>query len=565
MDTTTPAVDPATIVEIPLDQLHDSPTNPRRTFLDIEELAADIRQQGRVLQPLQVRPRRLNPLRDDLVDGYEIVFGHRRKRGAEAAGLASVSCMVREMTDEEVKRAQISENLQRRDVHPIEEAEGFQVLMRDHGITADQLAEQIGKSKSYVYGRLKLLQAVPEIREACVRGEIGSEVALLIVRLGHEHLQKKALGYIKGKYIKLEDGGKDSFRRVKELLNEYFTLNLKTAIFSPEDPTLLPDAGTCTDCPRRAGNAPEFEDIATDAAKPEWSKQNAGADVCTDPDCYAEKKTAFLKREAAALEKEGRTVVTGNAARAAVGANGLVKGAYIALKDVKKELKAIKGPKPETLLIQCPRTGEVTEAVRRTDAQQAGLHVAAKASQQDLHEARRREEAEEQARKQAKADKINEQRLQLLRDVRDAMADTPVTEFDMRLIAAAALRGTEYQGKAVLAQLWGSENATHLADRISTMTLAEATHLARDCTLARNLVVSWHQVQRPEPAEALQAAAAHYGVATAAPAKPKAGSTAYRCPDSGKTWSGRGLKPKWVAEALENGKTLDDLRATEAA
>jgi ParB/RepB/Spo0J family partition protein len=518
MDTTT-----ITVVEIPLDQLRESPFNPRKTFTDIEQLAQDIRSIGRVLQPLLVRPHLVNVLHPNgPVDHYEVVFGHRRLRAATAAGLATVPCMVREMGAEETKRAQISENLSRKDVHAVEEAEGFQVLMRDHGVTADQLAEQIGKSKSYVYGRLKLLQALPEIREACVRGEIGSEVALLVARLRHEGLQKKALGYIKGKYIQLGDGGKDSFRRVKELLNEHFTLNLKTAIFSPDDPTLLPDAGTCTDCPRRASNAPEFEDIATAEAKPDWSKQNAGADVCTDPDCFAEKKTAFLKREAATLQKDGHTVVTGNAARAAVGADGVVKGAYIALKDVKKELRAIKGPKPETLLIQDPRTGEVTEAVRRTDAQQAGLHVAAKASQQDLYEARRREEAEEQAKKQAKADKINEQRLQLLRDVRDAMADTPLTEFDMRLIAAAALRGVGHQDKAALARLWRSENAAHLADRIPTMTLAEATHLARDCALVRGLVVLAHQVQRPEPAKTLQAAATHYGVTTATPTKSKA-------------------------------------------
>ncbi|MEY2893915.1 MAG: hypothetical protein RJA98_3823, partial [Pseudomonadota bacterium] len=111
-----------TIIQIPLDELHDSPTNPRQTFDDasLQELAADIKSIGRVLQPLLVRPRIPALFAGDpsAATGYEIVFGHRRRRGAELAGLSAVACMVRSMTDLEVQRTQISENLQRKDVHP---------------------------------------------------------------------------------------------------------------------------------------------------------------------------------------------------------------------------------------------------------------------------------------------------------------------------------------------------------------------------------------------------------------------------------------------------------------
>ena len=98
------------ITEISVDQLHDSPLQPRTAYLGIEELAANIKAEGRIHQPLLVRPRLTNPLRDDLQDGYELVFGHRRLRAAELAGLATVPCRVRAMTDAEVRSAQLAEN-----------------------------------------------------------------------------------------------------------------------------------------------------------------------------------------------------------------------------------------------------------------------------------------------------------------------------------------------------------------------------------------------------------------------------------------------------------------------
>jgi ParB/RepB/Spo0J family partition protein len=160
-----------TITQLDVDHLHESPFNPRKIFDDtsLAELATDIKAQGRVLQPLLVRPR-VPPLFASASQadpaaacGHEIVFGHRRYRAALLAGLPTVPCMVRALTDDEARPAQISENLQRQDVHPIEEAEGYQALIDDTSgparHTADTIAEQFGKSRSYVYGRLKLLQA----------------------------------------------------------------------------------------------------------------------------------------------------------------------------------------------------------------------------------------------------------------------------------------------------------------------------------------------------------------------------------------------------------------------
>jgi ParB/RepB/Spo0J family partition protein len=197
------------ITALPIEQLHESPFNPRKTFASagLQELADSIRAVG-VQQPIKVRPVAGG-------EAWEVVFGHRRLRAAVLAGLASMPCMVCTMTDAEAARAQIAENLEREDLHPIEEAEGYAALMQDHGVTADELVQQTGKSRSYIYGRLKLLQACPQIRNACLAGEIGSEVALLIARLRTDKLQADALAHIKNRGTNLSDGGSSSFRQIR--------------------------------------------------------------------------------------------------------------------------------------------------------------------------------------------------------------------------------------------------------------------------------------------------------------------------------------------------------------
>lgn len=340
MTTTQPDV----ISELPLEQLHESPFNQRQDFGDLAALTASIQSEGRVLEPLLVRPRLANVLQPDEHDGYEIVFGHRRLRAAEALGLATVPCMVRALTDAQARSAQIAENIEREDVHPLEEAASFKALIEHDALTADQVAERFGKSRSYVYGRLKLLHLHPEVRQACLKREIGAEVALLLARLRTEKLQARALGYIKADYrADLDDGGRAAYRAVRDLLNEKFTLALKDAIFDTVDAVLLPDAGACTTCPKRSANAPEFDDVTHGEKLPHYSNKHHGPEVCTDPECFDAKKRAHLALRAKELEAKGKTVVAGNAARAAIGAKGEVKGAFVALADVKDALAKLKG------------------------------------------------------------------------------------------------------------------------------------------------------------------------------------------------------------------------------
>lgn len=569
------------ITQIPLEQLHESPFNQRKAFRAIDELAASIKAEGRVLEPLLVRPRLANILRPDEHDGYEIVFGHRRAQAAELAGLATVPCMVRALSNAEARSAQIAENLERDDVHPLEEAAGFQALISDDGLTADQIAERYGKSRSYVYGRLKLLQLHPDVRKACLAGEVGAEVALLLARLRTEKLQAKALGYIKADYhCKLDDGGKASYRAVRELLNEKFTLALKDAIFDTMDAVLLPDAGACTTCPKRTANAPEYDDITHGDKLPSYSKRHHGPEICTDPECFDEKKRAHLALRAQELQAKGKTVVAGNAARAAISAQGEVKGAYVALKDVKAELKKATGDtKPQVVTIQDPRTGKTFEAVKREDLVQVGVKVPAAGSgpgsdRYAEQEARRKAE---QAREQAKVDAEKAARLRMLHAVRDAAASSERSAFDLRLIARAAIAGVEYHNRDLLDQLWPGVLRNDGDDVLPGLGAQDLARLLLDCALVDELVPRWtHDLKQLPPN--IQAAAQHYGIdlqvvraegGEPAQAEGKAATTKrgvkYRCPDTGSTWSGKGLQPAWLKAALANGKRLADFDVREEA
>jgi ParB/RepB/Spo0J family partition protein len=244
-----------TIRDIALDQLHESPFNPRRTFTGIDELAANIVAEGRIHQPILVRPRSDGA-------GFEIVFGHRRVRAARFVDLASAPCMVRDMTDAQSRSAQVAENVQRVDVHPLEEAEGFMSMMQNDGLSAEDLIAKFGKSRTHIYNRLKLLDAGPALRDAYLANEFGTEAAQLIARLPSIGYQEKALEYIRqDAQARLAAGGKASHRTIQALLSEKFSLDLREAVFDVADADLLPEAGSCADCWKRSGNAPEFADI----------------------------------------------------------------------------------------------------------------------------------------------------------------------------------------------------------------------------------------------------------------------------------------------------------------
>ena len=152
----------AGVSELPVEAIKANPAQPRRRFddADIEELAASIREKG-VLQPILVRPA-------VFAGQYEIVAGERRWRAAALAGLRQMPALVRSLSDAEVLEIAIVENVQRVDLSPIEEAEGYRALMDRFGRTQAEVAQVVGKSRVHVANALRLLQ-LPEPVKAMVR------------------------------------------------------------------------------------------------------------------------------------------------------------------------------------------------------------------------------------------------------------------------------------------------------------------------------------------------------------------------------------------------------------
>jgi ParB family chromosome partitioning protein len=166
--------------DLPLESLVESASNPRRSFDEaaLTELAESIKTQG-ILAPLVVRP---------VGQHFEIVAGARRLKAAQLVGLETAPVRIVELSDAQALEASIVENLQRRDVHPLDEAQGFAALMQleDPQYSIEQVSAKCGKSPAFVAARLRLTELAPEAVEAFVKDEIGVGHALLLAKLQPE-------------------------------------------------------------------------------------------------------------------------------------------------------------------------------------------------------------------------------------------------------------------------------------------------------------------------------------------------------------------------------------------
>jgi ParB/RepB/Spo0J family partition protein len=285
--------------------------NPRTVFNlpRLQELADSIRASG-VHQPVLVRPlpaKRLQETFDGFRRGerpaYELIAGERRFRASKLAGVDTIPAMIRHLTDEQVLEIQLVENLQRDDLHPMEEAEGYERLIEATGITKEQVGEKIGKSRGYVYGRLKLLDLGQAARTAFYEGHIDSSRALVIARIPDSKLQLKALEEARAEDY--QGGLRHNFKSFVRWAQQNMMLRLDAARFKITDASLVPDVGSCRDCSKRTGAQPEvYADVDS-------------ADVCTDPTCYHAKDEAHeatvieqarSKGQRVILEKEAKQI-----------------------------------------------------------------------------------------------------------------------------------------------------------------------------------------------------------------------------------------------------------------
>jgi ParB family chromosome partitioning protein len=169
----------------PTTSLRPNARNPRRNISEdeLDELTASLRERG-MIQPIVARPVRGAP------DAYEIIAGERRWRAAQRAGLHEVPVVIIEATDEESLQLAIIENVQRADLNPLEEAEGYRALMEDFSHTQDDIAKMVGKSRSHVANTLRLLKLPPSIRAYIFKGKLDAGHARMLV--GQPNAEKLA-------------------------------------------------------------------------------------------------------------------------------------------------------------------------------------------------------------------------------------------------------------------------------------------------------------------------------------------------------------------------------------
>jgi ParB family chromosome partitioning protein len=160
---------------LPIAEIAPNPWQPRTRFDDetLTELVASIREQG-VIQPLLVRRGK---------NGWELVAGERRLRAARLAGLDSVPVVVRDLDDRQALEIALVENLQRQDLDPLEEASAYERLMRDFGLTQEEIAQRVGKSRPAVANTLRLLQLPEPVREELRRGSLSAGHARALLAL----------------------------------------------------------------------------------------------------------------------------------------------------------------------------------------------------------------------------------------------------------------------------------------------------------------------------------------------------------------------------------------------
>jgi ParB family chromosome partitioning protein len=231
---------------------------------------------------------------------YELVAGARRYRASRLAGRETIPASVRELTDTQCLELQLIENLQRADVHELDEARGYAALMQlqPDTYTVETLAEKIGRSEKYVYARLRLTHLVEEAQQAFYAAKLTVAHAFEIARL-QPNDQRRALAECFPHHRTAAAIAKDqkaeavTVRELREWVEREIHLDISNAPFDPQDETLLPAAGSCAACPKRTGNNPLLF--------PEVRQKS----ICTDRACYRAKVEALVLIRTQPLEAAG--------------------------------------------------------------------------------------------------------------------------------------------------------------------------------------------------------------------------------------------------------------------
>jgi ParB family chromosome partitioning protein len=208
---------------VPLSTIEPDPNQPRSAMGDLDELVASIREKG-VLEPILVRPR---PETEETAPAgvlYRIISGERRYRASQEAGLYEVPVIEMDVSEQEALEIALIENLQRKDLTPFEEAEGYRLLAERHEYTHEEIASAVGKSRTVITEGLSLLQIPPRVRDTVQALAITSKSLLLeVLKAGDEQEMIELLEEVARRGLNRDDlrqrlrstkgGGKNGRRR----------------------------------------------------------------------------------------------------------------------------------------------------------------------------------------------------------------------------------------------------------------------------------------------------------------------------------------------------------------
>lgn len=399
------------VEKIALNRIQPSKTNPRKHFDEayIAELGESIRQKG-IIQPITLRPDWCVGKSDEDVaqvngnaptpEFFEIVAGECRYRGAKAAQIDGAPSIVRLLGDKETLEIQLIENIQRKDITPVEEAEAYRRLL-EMGHTVETIHQRTGLDRRTIYGKLKIIRAPDFLLEALAKKIVGEVHCEIVGRIPISEMRERAAREIlnPGLLVETNEGGLRTIegpmpmRVAREWVAANYMRSLSGAPFDQKDETLVPpmieDAtgeriggGACTDCPMRSGNSLLVEG---EIKRP---------DVCMNPRCFAQKCDAYFARLQETALAEGKKLLSDTEAREVFEDDGSLSFAspYVLLSqqpdraevsvDVHKipswkKLVANLESKPQIAVARDPR-GRIVELVDRKLAIEA-VNLAAKA------------------------------------------------------------------------------------------------------------------------------------------------------------------------------------------
>ena len=192
-----PALESQSVQKIAPELIVPNPFQPRKIFNDdsLQELAASIQEFG-IIQPLLIRRQG---------DTYELIAGERRLRASKLAGLTEVPVIIRELDDKEMAELAMIENLQREDLHFLEEAEGYQHLIASFNFTQEELARRVGKNQSTIANKLRLLKLPSEVRQIVVGQSLTERHARALLKLEDTGLQLEILSGVREKGLNVRE------------------------------------------------------------------------------------------------------------------------------------------------------------------------------------------------------------------------------------------------------------------------------------------------------------------------------------------------------------------------